>query len=86
MFDYEHELRIVAHDDTTNTQVIKGEFGYQMPFNPSELIEAIVVHPEADESFNEVVLKAVETYAPDITNRVRWSSMRESPPLILTGE
>jgi hypothetical protein len=82
MFDYEHEVRIIAHDDTSNPNLIKGEFGFQLPFVPQNLIEAIWVHPEADESFNEVVVTAVDTYAPEVRARVGWSEMKELPPLI----
>ncbi|MBV8891960.1 MAG: hypothetical protein JO266_08335, partial [Acidobacteria bacterium] len=81
MFEYENEVRIIAHDDTVSTTLIRGEFGYQLPFDPVALIEAVVVHPEADKSFYEVVVQAVETYAPGIKDRVRWSSMKEGPPL-----
>jgi hypothetical protein len=47
MFDYEHEVRIFAHNDTPNPKLIKGEFGFQLPFDPLSLIDAIWVHPEA---------------------------------------
>jgi hypothetical protein len=82
MFDYEHEVRIIARQDTPNPTLIKGEFGFQLPFDPATLIEAIWVHPEADESFNEVVVAAVDTYAPEIRDRVNWSVMKELPPMI----
>jgi hypothetical protein len=47
MFDYEHEVRIIAQDDTPNPNLVKGEFGFQLPFNPATLIDAIWIHPEA---------------------------------------
>jgi hypothetical protein len=83
MFEYEHEVRIIGHDDTLDPALVKGEFGFQLPFDPASLIDAVVVHPEADESFNEVVIHAVDTYASAIRDRVRWSSMKEAPPLII---
>jgi len=85
MFDYEHEVRIIAQDDTPNPNLIRGEFGFQLPFDPAVLIDAIWVHPEADESFNEVVVAAVDTYASSIRDRVKWSAMREPPPQIIVG-
>jgi hypothetical protein len=83
MFEYENEVRIVAHDDTVNANLIRDEFGYRLPFDPATLVEAVVVHPEADESFYDVVVQAVDTYAPAIKDRVRWSSMKEAPPHIV---
>jgi hypothetical protein len=84
MFDYEHEVRIIAHSDTQNPNLIVGEFGCLLSFDPVSLIDAIVVHPEADQSFYEVVFAAVDTYVPNIRDRVRWSDMRELPPMITT--
>jgi hypothetical protein len=40
-----------------------------------------VVHPEADTSFEETVVTAVDDYAPALRERVRPSAMRERPPL-----
>jgi hypothetical protein len=86
MFEYEHEVRIIAHHDTPNPHLIKGEFGCQIPFEPSTLIDAIVVHPEADDSFYDVVFHAVDTYAGEIRDRVEWSSMKEAPPVLMVPD
>jgi hypothetical protein len=85
MFEYEHEVRLIAYDETLNPSIVKGEFGFELPFDAEHLIEAIVVHPEADESFYEVVVHAVDTYAPAIRDRVEWSAMKEAPPAIIPG-
>jgi hypothetical protein len=83
MFNYEHEVRLIAHNDTPNPRLIKGEFGFQLEFDPDILVKSIVVHPEADESFYEVVLAAVDTYVSELRGRTSWSSMRDRPPIIL---
>jgi hypothetical protein len=83
MFHYENEVRIIARADTPNPSLSKGEFGCQLRFDPASLFESIVVHPEADGSFHEAVFAAVDTYASDVRDLVRWSDMREPPPVIL---
>jgi hypothetical protein len=85
MYDYEHEVRLIAHSDTPNPRLIQGEFGFQLPFEPRDLVLGIVVHPEADESFYEVVGAAVDTYAADIISRIQWSTMKEAPPVVIVG-
>jgi hypothetical protein len=38
------------------------------------------VHPEAGESFYDVVLNIVQTYAPNCRGKLAWSDMRLRPP------
>jgi hypothetical protein len=61
--------------------LIKGEFGLEYPFDSESILDAVVIHPEADTSFEETVVTAVDDYAPELRERVRWSAMRERPPL-----
>lgn len=83
MYDYEQEVRIIAQQDTPNPNLIKEESGFRLGFEPADFIDVIVVHPEADDSFNQVVVGIVDTYAPELRNDVRWSVMREQPPAII---
>jgi hypothetical protein len=81
MFDYEREVRIIATADTPNPRLIKGEFGLEYPLDPESMLDAVVIHPEADTSFEETVVAAVGDYALALRDRVQWSAMREPPPL-----
>jgi hypothetical protein len=58
----------------------RGEFGLEFPFDPAELLESVSVHPEADISFYETVLWAIDDHAKPLRGKVSWSSMREQPP------
>lgn len=78
-FAYEQEVRIIATRDTPNPNLNKGEFGFEYPID-FDIIEQIVVHPEADESFKLTVASTVDDYAKALRGRVYWSSMRELPP------
>jgi hypothetical protein len=78
MFDYEREDRVVATADTPNPRLIKGEFGLEYPFDPESILDAIVIHPEADTSFEETVVAAVCDCAPALRERVQWSAVRDA--------
>jgi hypothetical protein len=82
MFEYENEVRIIAHNDTSNPSLIKGEFGFQLLFDPERSLDTVVVHPEADQSFMDVVVSAVDKYSQPLRDRVVWSTMKERPPLL----
>jgi hypothetical protein len=58
----------------------KGEFGFRFPFDPAEILESVAIHPEADISFYETVLWAIDDHAKPLRENVSWSSMRERPP------
>ena len=47
MFDYEREVRAIATVETNDPKLIKGEFGFQYPIEPEQIIRSIAVHPEA---------------------------------------
>ncbi len=81
MFDYEREVRAIATEDTDDPKLIRGGLGYQYPIEPEEIIASIAVHPEAGPDLMEMVARAVTDYAPKLTGKVAWSSMREPPPL-----
>jgi hypothetical protein len=79
-FNFENEARAIFRDDTPNPKLDKGEFGFKFPFDPAELLESVSVHPEADISFYETVLWAIDDHAKPLSDKVSWSSMRERPP------
>lgn len=80
-FDFEKEARAVFRTDTPNPKLDKGEFGFTFPFDAAELLESVAIHPEADTSFYETVLWAIDDHAKPLRDNVSWSSMREKPPL-----
>ena len=53
--------------------------GYK--WDPKKILERVAIHPEADHSFMDTVVAAVAHYAPSLKDRVRWSAMKEAPPL-----
>lgn len=80
VFSYEHELRIIAGRGTAHPNLKKGEFGFELPLDMN-IIDCVAVHPEADDSFKETAMRTVGDYAPTLAGRVKWSSMKEKPPL-----
>ena len=79
-FAYEHEIRVIARRETPNPNLIKFEFGFEYPLN-LDIIELVAIHPEADESFHQTVVRTVDDYAPSLRESVQWSTMKEMPPL-----
>ena len=77
MFAYEHEVRVVRHDDAEPPPEI---LGYRLDWNPERNVESIRVHPEADDSFMETVATEVERHAPALKKCVAWSDMNARPP------
>jgi hypothetical protein len=82
MFEYEREVRAIATVDTPNPKLGKGEFGFTYDIDPEELIFSIAVHPEADGTLMDAVMRAVDDYVPKLRDKVTWSAMREPPPLL----
>jgi hypothetical protein len=82
MFDYEREVRAIATFDTSDSNLVKGEFGFEYPVDVERLVSSIAVHPEADATLFDIVVRAVSDYAPKLVDKVRWSAMRELPPLL----
>jgi hypothetical protein len=82
MFEYEREVRAIATTDTSDPKLTKGEFGFTYDVDPEDLIASIAVHPEADGTLMEAVIRAVDDYAPKLKDKVTWSAMREPPPLL----
>ena len=79
-FDFEKEARAIFRDDTPNPKLTKREFGFTFPFDPTEILESVAVHPEADVSFYETVLGAIDVNTKLLRDKVSWSTMREPPP------
>ncbi len=78
MFSYEREVRILHVADNDCPEPIPVGFG--IPWDVDENVESIRVHPEADQSFMETVVGAIESYAPASKDIAVWSDMNESPP------
>ena len=77
VFSYEEEVRIIYFDKNNETGATDG---VRLEFDFDNLIESVVVHPEADTSFFGTVKTIVDTYAPNFAGRVEWSDMKLSPP------
>jgi hypothetical protein len=82
MFEYEREVRAIATPDTNDPKLEKKALGWTYPIDPEKLIRSIAVHPEADGTLMEAVVRAVEDYAPSLKDKIAWSAMREPPPLL----
>jgi hypothetical protein len=82
MFEYEREVRAIAMADTPDPKLGKGELGFTYDIDPEKLISSIAVHPEADSTLLDAVMRAVDDYAPRLRGKVTWSAMREPPPLL----
>jgi hypothetical protein len=78
MFEYEHEYRLIFFEDATQEATVKG---IALDWDPETWIEAIRIHPEADNAFAETVARLVEEYAPALRERIQPSDMVQEPPL-----
>jgi hypothetical protein len=76
MFDYEKEVRVVLEKEE-----FEAVLGHMMDWDPSTQINAVFIHPEADEAFFQTAVGIIDQYAPALRSRVHWSAMREKPPL-----
>jgi hypothetical protein len=77
MFAYEQEVRVINFADSNASSFPPG-FG--LPWECDKYVEAVLVHPEADQSFMDTVKTTVSTYAPALEGKVRWSDMSAKPP------
>ena len=77
MFTYEEEVRIVHFDENNEESDRKG---IALEFDFENLIESVVVHPEANQSVFDSVQKLVNSYVPKFRGKVEWSGMKLSPP------
>ncbi|WFU77403.1 hypothetical protein QA645_22885 [Bradyrhizobium sp. CIAT3101] len=82
MFQYEREVRAIITDGMIGTPVTWHEFGCTCDFDPELLISSIAVHPEADSTLMDAVVRVVRDYTPKLSDNVAWSKMREPPPLL----
>jgi hypothetical protein len=76
MFEYEREVRIVLEKEE-----LEAVPGRAIDWDPSSHVDAVFIHPEADEAFFQAALGIIDQYAPALRPRTRWSEMRERPPL-----
>jgi len=85
MFAYEQEVRLLLRQDRLSQYTLAGPLGFPrgiaLNWSPDSTLETILVHPEADQAFFETVVATVEHYCPSLRASVRWSSMRERPPV-----
>ncbi len=77
MFEYEHEVRVINFADNDAPSFPPG---FELPWDCEQYAEALLVHPEANQSFMETVKATVATYAPALKDKVRWSDMNAKPP------
>ncbi len=77
MFEYEHEHRLILIEDATPDETVKG---IALDWNPETWIEAIRIHPEADNAFADTVARVVEQYAPGLRDGIQASDMVQRPP------
>lgn len=77
MFAYEKEVRVINFADDDAAPFPQG-FG--LPWDCEQHVEALLVHPEANQSFMDTVKETVATYAPTLKEKVRWSDMNAKPP------
>ncbi len=76
MFAFEKEIRLYQ-SVATNAENLTG---VGLPWNPSEHIESIYIHPDASFFFKEVVVDLVRQFSTALLPKIKWSSMRETPP------
>jgi hypothetical protein len=75
MFDYEREVRIILEKEE-----FEAALGHTIDWDPSIQINAVFIHPEADEAFFQTAIDIIDRYAPALRTRTQWSAMREQPP------
>ena len=76
MFDYEREVRIVL-----GKEEFEAVLGHTMDWDPSTHVNAVFIHPEADQAFYQTTIDIIDRYAPKLRSRTHWSVMKEQPPL-----
>jgi hypothetical protein len=76
MFEYEREVRIVLANEQ-----FEAVLGHAIDWDPSSQVDAVFIHPEADEAFFRAAVGIIDQYAPALRPRTQWSAMRERPPL-----
>jgi hypothetical protein len=87
-FSYEREERIVEEivppEKGSLSELIGfGRYqplGYPLPWNPERWLDAVLVHPGADDGFFDAVKAVVEVMAPKLRRRVARSGMGALPP------
>lgn len=77
MFEYEHEHRVILIEDATPDETVTG---IALDWNPEIRIEAIRIHPEADNAFADTIARVVEHYAPGLRDGIQASDMVQRPP------
>jgi hypothetical protein len=75
MFEYEREVRIVLEKEE-----LEAVPGHAIDWDPSSHVDAVFIHPEANEAFFQTAVGIIATYAPELCARTQWSAMRERPP------
>ena len=79
-FSHENEVRLVklltAHlvDGAS-----PGPLSLSVPVKLPELAEGIFISPYALEWYADVVRRIVDTFAPELSDRVHWSQMKSDP-------
>ena len=53
--------------------------GISFEFDVDNLVTSIVVHPNAPEWYFRVVKQVAQKFAPQLSEKVHWSSMKSTP-------
>jgi hypothetical protein len=78
MFEYERDVRIVLAKEE-----LEAVPGHAIDWDPSSHVDAVFIHPEADEAFFQAAVGIIDQYAPALRPMTQLSAMRERPPLEL---
>jgi hypothetical protein len=61
--------------------VVTDVYGFPLRWDPEEWLEAVLIHPGADQAFWTSVHAVVDAFAPRLRNRIHLSGMAERPPI-----
>jgi len=76
MFEHENEVRLVRFDEPSEMD----SPGIALSWDPEKHINAIRIHPQADQGFANAVLEIVKTYARALKGCINLSDMADRPP------
>ena len=84
-FKHEQEVRVLQfHEDLYRRACADKDFCPQnryetVPWKPDEVVEKIVLNPRCDDKFGEFVIDVLKTLSPDLSGKVRQSSLARLP-------
>lgn len=83
-FAYEQEVRVLRFDEKNYQRACEDEeycpkTWYEVPWNPDEVVDKIVLNPRCDDAYRDLVIAALKTLSPDLSDKVQKSGL--APPL-----